>query len=222
MSDITLYDLASKGRCACWSLNPWKNIAPTLQPLGLAPQPPEVAIAPYTVPAIHFPSTETYLMDSFAIAQLLETHHPEPPLNLDAEILPKVQPLVRELMIKLAPLTFPSITRNLLNPSSAESFARTRPAWLKTGSMEELGTEEKKTEAWELAKPLIAEFENILGAEAGPFVLGQEVSFADFMIVGYLHMVRRADESVFGRIGEQGPALKGLYEACAEWLERDD
>ena len=53
-------------------------------------------------------------------------------------------------------------------------------------------------------------------------MLGEEVSYADFVMVGYLQMVRRVDEELFARIGAEGPALKRLYEACAVWLERDD
>lgn len=51
---------------------------------------------------------------------------------------------------------------------------------------------------------------------------GETVSYADFIIVGFLQMMKRVDESVYDRIGEQGPAFKRLYEASAEWLERDD
>ena len=51
------------------------------------------------------------------------------------------------------------------------------------GGFEELGSEERKGEAWEGVKPIIAEFESILGAEEGPFVLGQEGEglFAHFL-----------------------------------------
>ena len=48
------------------------------------------------------------------------------------------------------------------------------------------------------------------------------MSYADFVIVGYLRMAWRVDEALLARIGAAGPALKRLYEACAPWLERDD
>lgn len=48
------------------------------------------------------------------------------------------------------------------------------------------------------------------------------MSYADFVIVGYLQMAKRIDEELFARIGAAGPSLRRLYEACAPWLERDD
>ena len=47
-------------------------------------------------------------------------------------------------------------------------------------------------------------------------------SFADFVTVGFLHCVKRVDESVFDRLIGLEPELKKLYDACAKWLERDD
>jgi hypothetical protein len=40
--------------------------------------------------------------------------------------------------------------------------------------------------------------------------------------VGFMHCVKRVDESVFERIIGLEPELKKLYEACGKWLERDD
>lgn len=61
--------------------------------------------------------------------------------------------------------------------------------------------------------------------EGGPFFLGKEVSYADFVFVSFLHFVRRVDREgdVFERVlglDDKG-GFERLYEACKVWLERD-
>ena len=51
---------------------------------------------------------------------------------------------------------------------------------------------------------------------------GYLASYADFVTVGFMHCVKRVDESVFERIIGLEPELKKLYDACGKWLERDD
>ena len=48
------------------------------------------------------------------------------------------------------------------------------------------------------------------------------MSFADFVIVGFLQMAKRVEEDTFKRVVEMEPALKTLYDASAAWLQRDD
>jgi hypothetical protein len=47
-------------------------------------------------------------------------------------------------------------------------------------------------------------------------------SYADFVTVGFMHCVKRADESVYEKFIGLDPELKKLYHACGKWLERDD
>jgi hypothetical protein len=51
---------------------------------------------------------------------------------------------------------------------------------------------------------------------------GDLASYADFVTVGFMQCVKRADESVFERMIGLAPELKTLYNACGKWLERDD
>lgn len=48
------------------------------------------------------------------------------------------------------------------------------------------------------------------------------VSYADFVIVGALHFMKRADENIYERAIHIEPALKVVYDASQEWLIRDD
>lgn len=48
------------------------------------------------------------------------------------------------------------------------------------------------------------------------------VSYADFVIVSILHWMKRLDERFYERAVGIEPALKHVYEASKQWLERDD
>ena len=47
-------------------------------------------------------------------------------------------------------------------------------------------------------------------------------SYADFVVVGALQFGRRIGEDVFEQMTAIDPAFLKLYEACSEWLKRDD
>lgn len=47
-------------------------------------------------------------------------------------------------------------------------------------------------------------------------------SYADFVIVGMLHFFNRVDEAIFERVVKTEPECGKLYDACKQWLERDD
>jgi hypothetical protein len=47
-------------------------------------------------------------------------------------------------------------------------------------------------------------------------------SYADFMIVGSLHMVKRIEEDLYQRVVKIDPVYGKLYDASKQWLERDD
>jgi len=49
------------------------------------------------------------------------------------------------------------------------------------------------------------------------------VSYADMVVLGWLHFYRRIDEErLFNRVVRLEPALGRLYEAAEQWLKRDD
>lgn len=146
----------------------YPDLAPTFKSFGI---PPNDEGTPYTIPTMQL-SPDKYVMDSFKIAAELERLHPSPPLHLDSPILSKVQELVTQGMGSLRGVVIPKIPRNLLNPSSAEYYDKTRlERFGKT--LPQLERETDVESAWEGAKPALQELGATLRAEGGPFVLGK-------------------------------------------------
>ena len=161
-------------------------------------------------------------MDSLAIAQRLETLHPSPSLHLESPYLSRVQTTLPEALGNLGPVFAPKVHRIILPERSAEYFGRTRQTRFGM-PLEEFEKSAKGGKvAWDAAEPALKEVAGMLREDSsGPFFMGKEVSYADFVVVGFMKM--------FDRIGEMEGVLKvdreafgGLYEACAKWLERDD
>lgn len=91
--------------------------------------------------------------------------------------------------------------------------------------LDELEAQRGGDKAWEAAKPGLDELEALVRdrkVDEGPFVLGSRVSYADFVIVAVLEGFRRVGQDLFERIVESREGLRGVWEACGEWLERDD
>ncbi|KAL8687388.1 MAG: hypothetical protein Q9218_006426, partial [Villophora microphyllina] len=207
-SEIILYDLPSKGRCACWSLNPWKTrlilnykllsytthwleypaVAPFLKSVNMPPNPSDLNPTPYTIPTIRLPD-ETYIMDSKAIAIALEKMYPNPPLYLDDPMLARVEELWPKLQTTLRGVAMPKIPRNVLNTESVTYFEETRGKRFGM-PLSQLEKEVGGEKAWEDAKPFIKEFGEMLRENPeGPFLRGEEVSYADFVVVGALRFM---------------------------------
>ncbi|RDL36431.1 uncharacterized protein BP5553_05783 [Venustampulla echinocandica] len=239
-SKLTLFDIPSKGRRACWSLNPWKtrmtlnfknidyqtqwveypDIEPTLSP-NVPPNPPSSGAPAYTIPAVQFPDS-SYLMDSKPIAYHLESLYPSPHLHLESPSLSQVEAIISELMTALAPESMPRAPLNILNDCSAEYFQRKREEKLGM-TFEKFVAAKGGEKAWEAAMPAITQLGEVLKKEEGPFVLGTTPSYADFVIAGFLQMLKWMEEkAMFERFLKIEPALGKLYEACGKWLERDD
>jgi len=223
-------------------LNPWKtrlflnykgidyktewleypDIAPTLKSFGLPPNDPNAPdyFTDYTIPTMRLDSN-TYIMDSAKIAAELEKRHPSPSLRLDSPILPQVQQLVGSALVTLAPNWLPKVPPNLLNEPSADFFERTREA--RFGMPLSQIEKEKGGEApWEAAKQPIKELADLLKEQGGPFFLGQTVSYADFVLVSFLHFLKRIGPAVFDRFVTYDPAFSAVYDASKAWLVRDD
>ncbi|KAL6720023.1 hypothetical protein ACLMJK_001944 [Lecanora helva] len=237
MADVILYDLPSKGRCACWSLNPWKprlilnlkgipyktewieypDLAPTLKAFGIPPNPEG---SQYTSPTVRI--GDKYVMDSKNIAVELERHYPSPSLHLDLPVLPKVQEIINtSFQSSLRGVLMPKIPSKLLTPGSA-------PFWIAKREKEfgmplpQLEKETNVDNAWEKATPGMEALGALLKADGGPFILGKVVSYADLIIVAALHCIRRVGEENYERAVAIEPALGTLYEVSKAWLERDD
>ena len=190
--------------------------------------PPNKEGTPYTIPVLRFPRSPTseprWVMESRAIAAALEQEFPSPPLHLDAAILPKVEALVSKISPALAPIFVPRVARDILNPRSISYFVRTRKE--KFGMpLDELEKSEKGGEAaWKNAGPHLSELAVLLKENDGPFFLGEAVSYADFVVVGLFQFLKRIsyDNDAFDRAMQTDSSFLVLYDACAQWLKRDD
>ncbi|KAL2754211.1 hypothetical protein ACRALDRAFT_1070059 [Sodiomyces alcalophilus JCM 7366] len=236
---VILYDLPSKGRRACWSLNPWKTrlalnfkgipyetqwveypeIAPLFKSFGLAPQ--EGEITPYTIPAVRTPDGK-HIMNSVPIAQALETLKPEPSLHLNDPVLERINGLTGETLMALVAVVLPPIPRDILNDASVPYFEETR-AKVFGSPLAELEKTKGGEPAWEAARPLFAKAGEELRKVPGPFFLGETVSYADFVYVGLIEFIRRTKGiEDYNRIVGWEKEIGVLYDACAKWLARDD
>ncbi|KAH7363320.1 hypothetical protein B0T11DRAFT_92724 [Plectosphaerella cucumerina] len=239
-----LYDIPSKDGASCWSLNPWKtrlalnfkgidyktqwveypDIEPLLKSFGLPPQPDEPR--PWTLPTARFPQDGSYVMESRAIADEIEKRYPAPEwpsLRLDDPAVERAKAHLRPTAGALMPVILPQVPRVILSEYSAEYFWRTRAEAFGMPLVEWAAKEggEDGEKAWERSRAGFAEVAEALRETEGPFYLGETVSYADFIFVGFLHFLKRAvGEKDFERLKEW-PEIIALYEACGKWLERD-
>ena len=81
--------------------------------------------------------------------------------------------------------------------------------------------------AWAAAqKPLAAVAELLHADSSGPFLLGKDVCYADFILVGFLQFCVVLGEGggrgdVYDKIVGHDKAFGQVYDACAKWTERD-
>jgi len=163
-------------------------------------------------------------MDSLAIAKALEKLQPEPSLHLDSGYTDRCQTAVLETQKAIMPIAVARIPAKVLNEASARYFSETREKRFGM-PLPELAQSEKAQNAWTNAQPGIDELKAILHEhEEGPYVMGKTVSFADFIVAGLWRFVEILDEGgdLFERGMKMDEAFTKHYEACGEWLRRDD
>ncbi|KAF2482836.1 hypothetical protein BDY17DRAFT_317377 [Neohortaea acidophila] len=243
-SEIILFDLPSKGdHPKCWSLNPWKarlalnykgvpyktewteypDIADKFKQYGIPANDRNVnPNAEYSCPAARFPDG-SYVMDSRKIAETLDKLAPQPSLHTNkGELIDRVQQTVLGCQGALAPLLMPAVP-DLLPPRSAEYFHATRAKRFGMPLAEFAKSDKGGENAWKNAEPHLATLKDILAEkDSGVFVLGGEVSFADFIIAGFWDFLRKTNEEAFARVMKIDKRFGEHHKACAKWLEVDD
>jgi len=160
-------------------------------------------------------------MDSRKIASELETLHPSPPLHHDAPELKEAETLISALLIQTCGLILPRVPRNILRPGSIEYFERTRAVHFGM-TLAELGKQTDEEAVWAEAEKGLRKLGEMLERKGGPFLGGEEVGYADLVVVGGLEIFKRVEGRLFERVVRMEPRLGRLYEACGKWLERDD
>jgi glutathione S-transferase len=164
-------------------------------------------------------------MDSLEIARELERLHPEPSIHIDSPYMQRTADLLKDAFGGLRPIVLPRVPVMLLNPRSAEYFERTRAEIFSMPLSELEKSDQAGENGWKKAE---VGFEGIKAMleenNDGPYVLGKEVTFADFILAGLWTMLERVDRDgdVFGRTIGFDESFRRHYEACKGWLERDD
>ncbi|KAH7414085.1 hypothetical protein DE146DRAFT_16744 [Phaeosphaeria sp. MPI-PUGE-AT-0046c] len=240
-SQIIFYDLPSR-QGTSWSLNPWKtrmvlnykkidyktewieypDVEQTFKAYGIPPNDPD-SIGyhfAYSCPTIRFPSG-TYMQDSWPLAHELEKLYPSPSLHLSDPIVPLVRDQIAEIMKPLVGFFIPRVPVELLSERSAAYFYETRKKRFGM-DLAEVGRTMATADKWEEGRAPCKKVGEWLREKEGPFFLGETVSYADFIFVGMLHMIKRIDEGLFKKFCEFDPAFEKLYEACGEWLQKDN
>jgi glutathione S-transferase len=137
----------------------------------MEPHPPAV-YKPYTLPAVTF-CDGTHTMDSKKIVERLERDYPSPPLYHDDPMVARVDAHINKIVMPLLGELLPKSARNLLNPSSAEYFERTRAEMLKM-SLRELEKSKGGEKAWHAARLPIEEMAKLLAENEGKYFLGDK------------------------------------------------
>jgi len=159
-------------------------------------------------------------MESGKIAAALEAAHPSPSLRLDHPIVAEVQTLLSKCIAPLGPEIFPLARDNVISEPSFDYWVRARTADF--GDLDTLRAEKGGQQSWDNARPRLEEMAALLKKEGGPFFLGKEACYADFIWAGFVRFVRRVSVDEFEKLVGVDEVLRRQYEACEKWMERDD
>lgn len=199
---------------------------PLTHPSNVPPHTTTGQGSPYTLPTICLQDQNdkrTYIMDSLAIAQGLESHYPQPPLHLSNNLHDDLGPILGKITFPLIPVFMPRIGRDIVPESAAAWFQETRSKRFGM-PLAELEAQKGGDSAWEAAKPGLDELREFLRAhkrDEGPFVLGSEVCYADFVIVSMMESLRRIGPELFEKFVGENEELRALHGACGKWMEKD-
>jgi len=177
----------------------------------------------YTLPAITLPDG-THISDSLAIAQWAEQSHSSPGLHLSNNLHLEAQRTVGQATFPIIPVFMPRIARSAILPSSVPWFLEARSKMFGM-PLDELEKVRGGEGAWEAAKPGIEALGRLMRekkVDEGPFILGSQVCYADFVIVALLQGLRTIGQDLFDRFVGYAPELRTVWEACEPWLRKAD
>lgn len=197
-------------------------MAAKFKSFGIAPT-AQCSPSGWSIPTICMPDG-SYITDSRKIADVLEALKPEPSLRLDSGYVERMQAVVSSITDSLSTILIPRVPDLLLNESSGIYFRETR-AKLFDMTLEEFAKSEGSGEvAWKNAEAGIKELVKILRERLeGPFVLGKDPSYPDFILAGLCAFVERLNQSdIFDRFIGHDDALLKHWQACQIFLARDD
>ena len=166
-------------------------------------------------------------MDSIDIAEKLEAIYPEKSLRLDAQLHGQITDTVLACAMFLVPDGMLWCTRNMLTDRSAPWFAEDRKKRLGM-SLEEFAAQKGREAAFQAAEAKGGAFGKLKDVltkhrkDDGPFVLGSEVSYGDFVAASLFECFKRGETKMYERFIGYDESFKKLHEACEPWLRKDD
>lgn len=135
-------------------------------------------------------------------------------------------PAFGQAIMPLVPsVAMPEIARSVILECDREWFYADRERKL-GASLDELERTNGGDQAWEKARPGFEGIREVLKKykrDEGPFILGSEPSYGDFMLVAGIHMFSQFPKEKYEKfLSMCEPELGNLYEASKQWIQRDD
>ena len=199
------------------------DIEPLSKKLGIKPTGQKKDGSPYyTLPAIYDPETGAALADSFAIAEYLENTYPKTPsvFPYGSVAFQKLfEPILVGNICAAWPFVIPAVAAKL-NPRS-EEYLRLREISY-GGERVVVPSGDARTEEWgKFKKGMdIAYASLVMTDKKGPYMMGDTISWSDFVLFGFLSFFR----VIWGEESEEwkdiGSWNGGRWEKLVEVLEK--
>jgi len=207
---IVFYDIPSTLPGKAWSPNTWKvrfvlnykgipyrtewveypDIEPHNKKLGINPTSKKPDGSPhYTLPAIHDPSTGTYLADSLLIAEYLEKTYPDTPSIFPHETKSLQYAFQSSFGIgAVRPFIIPTIFPKLGTQRSEDYYRRTREISFGKTLEDVVPVGNERIEEWAKFREGLNKVDQCFAKTdaKGPFVMGDTISWSDIFVSSYL------------------------------------
>lgn len=166
-------------------------------------------------------------MNSANTVKELESSHPEPSLHLDAGLHGPATETVEALAGVVWWDALAQLPKTCLNERSAVYFEETRRARF-GASLDDVAAAKGGEQAWKTAAApggaaeKMGQFLTEHKKDEGPFILGSEPSYGDFIVASVFECFERISPSDYEKLISLHPTFRPLHEACRPWLARDD
>ena len=127
-------------------------------------------------------------------------------------------------MFALRPFFFPLLARIIILPEDLEWFHADRSRRFGM-PLDQVEAQMGGNVAWEKAEAgfkLMGEVLRKHKRDEGPYILGSVPSYGDLIIASAVQFFKALGEEHFERMVAHDEAIRGVWEACRKWLERDD
>lgn len=165
-------------------------------------------------------------MNSANTVKELESSHPEPSLHLDADLHGLATEAAEGLALVVWWDGLALLPKTCLNERSATYFEETRKVTF-GASLDDVAAAKGGQQAWQTAAApggAAEKLGRVLTEHKkadGPFILGSEPSYGDFVVASVFECFERISKSEYQKLITLHPTFRPLHEACRPWLERD-